>query len=172
MTGLALTSRRRERLERQLKEVKDARAYRRTLAILQYDEGIPVSRIAQAMGVRRQSVHRWINAYRANYDPEALCDERRPGRPRNWTKECDRRLARAVEGTPERFGYLSVNWTVPLLQKHFEEQTGKRFSEDTIRRALQKLGYVWKRPRYVLAPDSEREKKTADPQKTPAFAAS
>lgn len=32
-------------------------------------------------------------------------------------------------------------------------------SDVTIRRGLDQLGYVWKRPRYVLAPDPEREKK-------------
>ena len=31
-----------------------------------------------------------------------------------------------------------------------------------IRRQLHDLGYVWKRPRYVLDPDSERDKKTTD----------
>src|SRR5262249_1730947 len=32
------------------------------------------------------------------------------------------------------------------------------------------LGYVWKRPRYVLDPDPELEKKTADPPHHPAAA--
>jgi hypothetical protein len=36
-------------------------------------------------------------------------------------------------------------------------------SDETIRRELQRLGYVWKRGRYELEPDPEEEKKTADP---------
>jgi len=37
--------------------------------------------------------------------------------------------------------------------------TGILYSSDTIRRRLHELDYVWKRPRYVLALDPEREKK-------------
>jgi hypothetical protein len=35
-------------------------------------------------------------------------------------------------------------------------------STRTVRRRLKDLGYVWKRFRYVLAPDPEAEKKTPD----------
>jgi hypothetical protein len=33
------------------------------------------------------------------------------------------------------------------------------------------LGYVWKRSRYVLAPDPEKEKKTANSPQNQGFAA-
>jgi transposase len=69
--------------------------------------------------------------------------------------------------TPDQLGYFAVNWTVPLLQEQIEHGTGQRLSEDTIRRELDRLGYAWKRGRYVLDPDPEREKKTADSQASP-----
>ena len=56
-----------------------------------------------------------------------------------------------------------MNWTVPLLRAYFHDQADCWLSEDTIRRQLQRLGYVWKRYRYVLPPDPEREKKTRHP---------
>jgi transposase len=49
-----------------------------------------------------------------------------------------------------------------LLQEELEQGTGIAFSEDAIRDELHRLGYVWKRPRYVLDPDPEVEKKTTD----------
>jgi hypothetical protein len=52
-----------------------------------------------------------------------------------------------------------VNWTVPLLQEHLSRCTDRWLSDDTIRRELDRLGYVWKRFRSVLPPDSRREKK-------------
>jgi hypothetical protein len=45
-----------------------------------------------------------------------------------------------------------------LLQEVLEIATGVRVSEDTLRRALHRLDYVCKRPRYDLIPDPEREK--------------
>jgi hypothetical protein len=37
------------------------------------------------------------------------------------------------------------------------------FCGETIRRVLHRLGYVWKRPRYVLAADAQGEKKAPHP---------
>jgi transposase len=68
-------------------------------------------------------------------------------------------------------GYLGMNWTVPLLQEYLYDQAGCWLSEDSIRRQLQRLGYVWKRYRYVLPPDPEREKKTRHPPPPGAVAA-
>jgi hypothetical protein len=49
-----------------------------------------------------------------------------------------------------------------LLQEALQRRTGDYFADSTIRRALRRLDYVWKRPRYRLEPDPQREKKTAD----------
>ena len=171
MKNVSLTSKRRERLERQLKQAKDARVFRRTLAVLEYGDGIPVSQIAHQLKVDRRSVSRWIEAYRASYDPTALGDEERPGRPPRWTDGCSAWLQAVLDASPEEVGFLAANWTVPLLQEHLEHCLGEWYSDDTIRRALRRLGYVWKRTRYVLAPDPEREKKTPDPQKSAEFEA-
>jgi len=57
------------------------------------------------------------------------------------------------------------------LRNWLIEQAGMIFSESTIRQHLHRLGYTWKRSRYVLEPDREREKKTAYLPQNPAFAA-
>lgn len=150
------------RLERQLHDTPDARTYRRTLALLEYSRGQPIARIAETLGVTRQSVYNWLAAYAESLDPEALIEHPRSGRPRVWTDE-RKEVLRALMGTsPDRLGAAAVNWTVPLLQGFLEQATGERFSQNTIRRELRRQDYVWKRPRYVLEPDPEREKKTVD----------
>ena len=58
----------------------------------------------------------------------------------------------------ERFGYHAMYWSVPLLQNQLRQNI-KKYSSDTGRRSLHRLGYAWKWPRYILALDSEREKK-------------
>ena len=159
MSGLVLTQRQRERLQRQLKEAKDSRVVRRTMAILEYDQGMPITHIATALGVDRRSIHRWLAAYLENHDPMVLWDEQRSGRPRRWTEEYAKRLDELMQSSPESLGYYAVNWTVPLLQEQLERETGQWFSDETIRRGLRQLHYAWKRPRYVLRPDPDREKK-------------
>ena len=171
MSELNLTHWQRQRLQRQLKRTSDARVYRRTLAILDYDRGESISHIARRLGVTRQSVYNWIAAYAEAAQPESLADDNRSGRPTLWTEDMRAVFQTLLEQTPDRLGYFAVNWTVPLFQDALAEYTDQRPSEDTIRRELDRLGYVWKRSRYVLDPDTEREKKTPDPPENPQPAA-
>jgi len=166
-----LTGRHRRQLERQLRKTHDVRLYRRTLAVLEYDRGQSIAEIARTLRVNRRSVHRWIHAYRESLDPESLRDEDRPGRPRRWSEECSEWLQAFLDHSPTELGYYAVNWTVPLLRDPLAMSTAHRFSDHTVRRALLRLGYVWKRARYVLAPDPEREKKTPNSPGNPPFAA-
>src|SRR5947209_16200408 len=95
--------------------------------------------------------------------PTALADDDRQGRPRILTEDTEDLLRLLLTCSPQDLGYPATSWTVPLLQQELESDLGRRPSDDTVRRGLHQLGYVWKRPRYVLAPDPEREKKTAHP---------
>jgi len=167
MTSLHLTRWQRLRLQRQLEGTPDARVYRRTLAVLEYSRGQPVAHIAQALGVTRQSVYNWVEAYTQAHDPSALGDDERSGRPSQWTEDVRAFLQALLAQTPDQRGYFAVNWTVPLLQEEIARGTGQSLSGDTLRRELDRLGYAWKRGRYVLDPDPQREKKTADPPASP-----
>ena len=171
MSELGLTTWQRRRLLRQLRQTRDVPVYRRTLAVLEVDRGTPISRIAQILGVTRQSIYNWIDDYLREHDPVALADEPRTGRPSFWTEDSRSLLRYLLERSPNEFGYPNVNWTVPLLREPLERCIDLGLSEDTIRRELHRMKYVWKRPRYVLEPDPEREKKTADPPGNPPIAA-
>lgn len=169
---LTLTRWKRHRLERQLATTRDASVFRRTLAVLEVCRGVPVAQVADRLRVARRTVYLWIDSYREAGDPAALVDAPRSGRPSLWTED-SRGLLRSLlaDHAPDELGYPAVNWTVPLLRQHLGHSTGRAPSDDTIRRELQRLGYVWKRSRYVLEPDPEAEKKTADPPQDPPPAA-
>ena len=163
MSRLNLTSWQRQRLCQQLATAHDTRLYRRTLAVLEFDRGRAAGDIARMLGVTRQSVYNWVGAYSQAHRPAALADEAREGRP-PLLGEDDRALLRALlADSPQDLGYPHTGWTVPLLQEVYESGLGRRHSADTFRRALRRMGYVWKRPRYVLAPDPRREKKKPHP---------
>jgi transposase len=171
MSRLQLTSWQRSRLRRQLSETRDARLYRRTLAVLEFDRGRPAADIARMLGVTRKAVYDWVAAYTQAFDPTALADEAGRGRPALLDEDDEHLLEAFLALSPQDLGYPQANWTVPLLQHALDFLTGRRVSEDTLRRTLRRLDYVWKRPRYDLEPDAQREKKTAHPRADPGPAA-
>lgn len=171
MNRLKLTSWQRRRLERQRAEAGSARLYCRTVALLAFSEGRSVSEIAAVLHVARQSVYNWVEAYTRTPQPEALTDSDREGRPRRLGDDAEALLHALLARSPQELDYPNASWTVPLLQDALFLGTGHWFSPRTVRRALERLDYVWKRPRYVLAPDPEREKKTAYPPANPGVAA-
>jgi transposase len=171
MSRLNLTSWQRQRLRHQLAETRDARLFRRTLAVLEFDHGRPAADIARMLGVTRQSVYDWIEAYTQDHDPTSLEDEGGRGSHQLLDEDQEHLLEALLAISPQDLGYPHVSWTVPLLQEVLEIATEQRVSDDTLRRALHRLSYVWKRPRYDLVPDPEREKKTPHSPANPGSAA-
>lgn len=155
MSRLHLNSSQRQRLRRQLTRATDARLYRRTLAVLEFDRGRSAADIASMLRVTRQSVSNWVAAYAQSRDPTALADSRRSGRPPLLSEEARTLLGQLLGCSPQELGYPHTTWTVPLLLEQLRRRTGLRPSDDTVRRQLHHLEYVWKRPRYALDPDPQ-----------------
>ena len=159
MRTLTLTRSQRYRLRQQLQHTQDAALCRRTLALLELEQGKAPVQIARSLGVTRQSIYNWVEAYMESFDPLALRDAARCGHPTSWSPDLDELFGTLLKERPTQWGYQAVNWTVSLLQQQLASWDGSWLSEDTIRRKLHDLGYVWKRTRYVLPPDPDKEKK-------------
>jgi transposase len=162
MNAIQLTAAKQRQLEQTLHDTHDVRLYRRTLAVLEYSRGRSVKDIAQTLGVTRQSIHHWVVRFQHDGSSRALSDGPRPGRPRQADERVEALLQALMLISPQRCGYQATYWTTPLLC----DQVSKHLRIDcctvTLRRCLRRMGYRWKRPRYVLAPDPQREKKTPD----------
>jgi transposase len=171
MSNLGLTAYQRHRFRQLLHKTADARLYRRLMVVLEVDRGSPVSELARLLNVSSQSIYNWIDRFLHQGGEPALADRYGIGRPTLWTEEHEALLRALLDSSPDQWGYFANDWTVPLLQEQLLHWSGRAFSEDTIRRELHRLGYVWKRGRYRLAADPELEKKTTDPQAGPQFAA-
>jgi len=171
MSIVQLTPWQRRRLRAELRRTDDAGYYRRLLALLELDRGRTVAEVAASLGVTRQSLYNWACCFAARPDPAALRDRYGVGRPSAWGEGLEALLRAGLRRRPDEFGYAGVNWTVPLLQEHLYRRGGVWLSDDTIRRRLGRLGFVWKRCRYVLPPDPEREKKTRHPAPAAGIAA-
>ena len=171
MSLVQLSSSQRRDLRGQLRGARDASYYRRLLALLELDRGKSVAEVAELLHVSRQSVYNWAHLFVTSPKHTTLRDHYGGGRPSAWAGQLRELLRSSLERHPDEFGYAGVNWTVPLLREHLYDQGGRWLSDDTIRRELDRLGYVWKRFRYVLPPDPEREKKTRHPAAAAGLAA-
>ena len=163
MSEFGLTASQRRWLRGKLNHCEDARHYRRLLAILEVDRGEPVAEVARRLAVSRQSVHNWVRLFRDDPLLSVLEDQPRRGRPTIRDESLRKALRKWLSKSPEKFGYPSASWTVPILLEQIRKNLRKEISDDTLRRELHDLDYSWKRSRYVLAPDPDREKKKADP---------
>src|SRR6266545_7701645 len=132
MSRLNLTPRQQRRLRRQLEQADDVRLYRRTLAVLEYDRGRPVTAIADLLGVTRQSVHNWVAAYTHELDPTALTDAGREGRPPLLTPGDEEWLRLLLSYVPQYLGYPATGWTVPLLREELYRDTGRRIKRQIL----------------------------------------
>lgn len=159
MQDLRLTSRQRQRLRTLVKRSDDARVVQRAVGLLELDQGTPVIDVATTLGVTRQTVYNWVARFVAQGGPAALRDRKGGGRPSVWTKPARQFLVWSLDQRPDTLGYSATTWTVPLMREHLATWLKVRVSEDTLRRELHRQSYAWKRPRYVLDPDRDREKK-------------
>lgn len=151
----------RRELRRLLGDTDDVRVCRRCSALLSLDRGEAVKDVARDSGVSRQTLYNWRGRPATDV---GMADAARSGRPSGWTAERRDELRRALRTSPREFGFHAVSWTAGLLRAHLERVLDWTVSESSVRRELHALGYVWKRFRYTLRPDPEREKKRPDPQ--------
>jgi transposase len=150
MWHLELSRKERRQLEKLLNATASKRVYRKVLAILSVNDGTPVPTVAQVLRVHRYSIYNWLRAYSKDRDPAALNDRYHGPRAESWPDEVKAALRTALEHPPDEWGYNAVNWTSVLLRKHLETAFELSVSEDTIRRLMPELGYVWKRPRHTV----------------------
>src|SRR5262245_21216445 len=124
MDTLTLRHWQRRHLEQQLRSTRDARVYRRTLAILEVASGEPVASVARRLRVTRRAVYHWLDAYAREHSPAALADRDRPGRPALLSQPQRGLLRGLLAGSPQGLGYQATTWTVPLLQEHLRRHGG------------------------------------------------
>jgi transposase len=159
MHRLYLTPQQRFRLRQLRHSTHDATVLRRTLALLQLDQGHSVATVAAEIGTSRQSVYNWLDCYLSAPTPRALLDHRGYSHVSAWDDDLRAVLRASLQQAPAHWGYRDLEWTIPLLQEHLERWDGRWWSASTLRRQLHQLDYVWKRPRYVLLPDPQRAAK-------------
>ena len=138
----------------------DVATFRRLTVIIAAFQGQCISELSRIFRISRSTIHNWLRRYRKGRSPESLVRWSGSGRVAKWNEAHERALVQALDSYPVEWGYASYGWTSSIISRHLCILTGAKFSTHTIRRKLKELGYSWKRPRYLLAPDPSAEKKT------------
>ena len=156
---LVLTVEDRATLTAALAREKRVRQWRRYRAVLLVGEGESPEDAAQAVGASRASVYNWVAAWRQE-GSAALADAPRPLRGnRRLDAAGERAVNDLLASDPQAHGHHATGWTVPLVHGELV-RLGYAVSERTTRRTLRRLGWRWKRPKYVLGrPDPQYDEK-------------
>lgn len=148
------------RLRRALKDAKQGRLVKRLQTVLLIALGEQVERAAQLTGQSRRTIFNLLRRYGRRRHPGDLADRPRTGRPKASPTITAARIGKQYRRDPLALGYMSTEWTVPLLAGHLRRQYHTSLKPRTLRRRLKAIGLVWKRPRYVYHPaDPNRPQK-------------
>ena len=131
----------------------------RIRAVQAVERGWTVSDAADAFGIARRTLHRWLNRYASNGESGL---ERRPGSGRPRTLEAmDEDELRAIVLRPaSAFGYETDLWTVGRLHRIIRERYHVTVSRDTVWRRLREAGLTYQKPeREYCEIDEEARKK-------------
>jgi transposase len=128
---------------------KRVRQWRRYQAVLLIADGAAPETAAHAVGASRASVYNWLAAWQRG-GVRALADAPRPATgKRRLDAAAERAVDALLASDPQAHGHHTTGWTVPLVHSELVTR-GYAVSARTVRRTLHRLGWRWKRPKYVL----------------------
>lgn len=146
---VTLTAEQRRALQTAQARSRDVRHWRRFQAVLLRADGVPVATVARTLNCTETSVYNWVAAWRAD-GLAGVAEGVHPGKARRLDPTAEAALETLLtEGDPQTHGYAATGWTVALLRTELATQ-GWVAAERTIRRTLHRLGWRWKRPKFVL----------------------
>jgi len=147
--GLSLTNAQRQRIEEMKRKTSSRVEATRCRIILLLDAKEPVSRISLLVDCVRSTVYTTL--YR--FEDEgfgSLLDKRRSPGPRKATAEVRMALLSYLDHVPKDYGWQRSTWTLELLARQLEEDTGVQLSPSHLRIVLTQENCRRGRPRPAL----------------------
>ena len=123
----------------------DSLERRRLKAAKLFDRGLSQGEVSRELGVHRQSVSRWHQAWRKQ-GAKALLKAGRAGRKARLQPSELEQLRRGLKQGPEVLGYGTSLWTAWRVADLIERQTGQKFHPGHVWRILRSLGWSCQRP--------------------------
>ena len=159
MQSIALTPQeRKELVVRMKRERKPSRRLRMHIVLLAADGHRP-ARIARVLYCSRTTVYsvvgRFVGEGRAAFEDR----KRRGPRPLLDRSACGRIETLVEEEMPAAYGWLRSRWSCSLLMLQLFKERALLVSRETLRRALHRLEFRWRRPRPVPPPKNSETKR-------------
>jgi transposase len=128
------------------------RVAERARIVLLSSRSFSVPDLCEIFEMTDDTLYKWFDRFDDD-GPDGLFDLPRSGRPPELDQQAEQEIERVLEGSPLDEGYAFTTWTVPLLNEHLRQRLGLEVSDETVRRALRRLEFVWRRPRWHIPYD-------------------
>ncbi len=111
--------------------------------VLLSGEGKSVGEIASQLSRNAHTVRLWLTRY-LDGGIAGLSTRKQPGRPAKKAPLIEAQLQELLVKSPQDYGYQEAGWQLNILRDWFEKQ-GLHACDNTLVKALNKLGFVYKR---------------------------
>lgn len=140
----------------------DCREWRRLRALHLKQQGWYQCDIAEALGVSRETVGRWLARARDG-GPQTLRTRPRPGHPAKLSPDQKRLIPDFLWHGPEAYGFRGQVWTRARIASVIEEELGVRYHKGHVGRLLQELHWTPQVPiRRAIQRDEEAIRRWRD----------
>src|SRR5215207_11184725 len=134
----------------------DPRVRRRAHALLLLTQGASVTAVARLFETAPHRVRVWRSGFLTG-GRQGLADEPRSGRPPKLDATALAFLEEALEAGPQVYGLPVTIWSIRDLRAVLAHRLGVRVCATTVHRAVQRLGYRYRRPRHDLTHRQDHE---------------
>lgn len=130
----------------------------RVRAVTAVFRGLPIGEVAEAYGVDRTTLFRWVTRHRRN-GANGLQRKSGSGRPRVLAALSATALLDIVLQPATTFGYETDFWTIGRLHRVVQEEYATTVSQDTIWRRVREAGLTYQKPerQYFQLDEEARE---------------
>jgi len=136
-------------IQRTMRHDKRPEVRRKAQAIHLLHRGHPVTEVAKMVAVTRQTIYLWHDAWLAG-GVEGMVRREGSGRLYKASPTYEHLLEKALATDPAELGYEFTVWTLDRLIQYLYEKTGILLSDRTMSNTLNRLGYVYRRPKRDL----------------------
>ncbi|MBF0278119.1 MAG: IS630 family transposase [SAR324 cluster bacterium] len=158
MIKIDINKEKQKELER-FRKLSSSKNSEKALMVLLSSEGKTISQISKALKRNPHTVRDWLKRYNT-HGIQGLNRKYSPGRPDIKRAELKTHIRKILDDSPANHGYQDSVWSVPLIVYDAASKLDLNVSGDTVIRALNSMGYSYKRPTKTVpirAPDKKEK---------------
>ena len=160
MIKVSITQEQRKKLE-QFRSLASSKDSEKALMVILSSEDKRVSQIAKTLKRNPHTVRDWLKRYNAA-GLKGLSRKYSPGRPDKKRAKIKAHIQKILVDSPVEHGYQDHVWSVPLIVHDAALKLGLSVSGDTVTRALNTMGYSYKRPARTVSARAPDKKEKAE----------